>query len=153
MRSFSIGPAGLTGMAHTDRLDGTVARMRGKAREFLCIALFLPLVVCGAASANDRRDVHLVAERYLRAITLGDGKTACSLLSRRGLSDAGYGSPAACVKSYAGSDPHKPYAVHNITLRAHHTTTAFLEIGKGRGSNSGTIVLRRYGRRWLIDVG
>jgi hypothetical protein len=77
----STGHAGLAGIARSGRLDGTLARMRGKARVFLCLALFLPLVACGAASANDRRDVRSVAERYLRAIILGDGKTAvpCSV--------------------------------------------------------------------------
>jgi hypothetical protein len=108
---------------------------------------------CGGAAANPKTDIRRVAVRYMHAAAVGDGKTACSLLSTKGLADGGYSSRAACRSDYSANPLGKTFPVLKITLRG--PRTAFVVIGDAAVSDSGndTIVLRRYGSRWLIDAG
>jgi hypothetical protein len=108
---------------------------------------------CGGPVTNTKRDIRRVAVRYIHAAAVGDGRTACSLLSTRGLADGGYSSRAACRRDRSANPLGKTFLVLKITLRG--ARTAFVVIGDAAVSDSGndTIVLRRYGSRWLIDVG
>ena len=108
---------------------------------------------CADAATNPKNDIRRVAVRYVHAAAVGDGKTACLLLSTKGLADGGYSSRAACRRDYSANPLGKTFPVLRITLRG--PRTAYAVIGDAAVSDSGndTIVLGRYGSRWLIDAG
>ena len=125
-----------------------------RVRRTISLAVTTAAVLgCGGSATNPKNDIRRVAVRYIHAAAVGDGKTACSLLSTKGLADGGYSSRAACRRDYSADPLGKTFPVLRITLR--DPRTAFVVIGDAAVSDSGndTIVLRRYGRRWLIDVG
>ena len=111
------------------------------------------LLGCGGTATSPKHEIRRVAVRYIHAAAVGDGKTACSLLSPQGLADGGYSSRAACRRDYSANPLGKTFPVLKITLRG--PRTAVVVIGDAAVSDSGNdrIVLRRYGSRWLIDAG
>lgn len=112
------------------------------------LLVWLLLAGCVGTSTSARQEVRSVAVRYLQAIARGEGQVACALLSSRGLADGGYRSRAACVRAYTHAPSHEHFRIVRIMLHRAHTAWVVI-----RGSDSGTIELRRYGHRWLIDVG
>ena len=63
---------------------------------------------CGGTATNPKKDIRRVAVRYIHAAAVGDGKTACSLLSTKGLADGGYPSRAACRRDYSAIRSARP---------------------------------------------
>jgi hypothetical protein len=119
----------------------------------LCIAAAAFVAACGT-SADPVKQVRGTARRYLGAVADGDGKTACALLSTRGLADGGYSSRSACARDYSSRPLKRAFPIVKIKLSSDHQT-ARVVVGDAATSDSGndTIELSHHGTSWAIDAG
>jgi len=70
----------------------------------------LVLAACGTSS-SPAQQVRVVARRYLHAVAVGDGRTACAMLSGRGLADGDYSSRGACARDYSSRPLKREFPV------------------------------------------
>lgn len=118
-----------------------------------CLAAVLSVVACGT-SADPVKQVRGTVQRYVRAVADGDGKTACALLSARGLADGGYSSRTACARDYSSRPLRRTFAIVRVMLSGDHKA-ARVVIADAAVSDSGNdmIELSYHGTSWFIDAG
>jgi hypothetical protein len=118
-------------------------------RRLLIVPLMIALLITPAASASSTKaQVRKAALRYLHAVERGDAKTACDMLSRAGLEDAGYRDRRACrrdIEETGGTGP-MPLKIHRIVIKTRTQADVFVD--------DGDVELSRYPHKgWLVDVG
>jgi hypothetical protein len=108
---------------------------------------------CASASPSARQQVRVVAHSYLVAVARGNGRAACALLSKRGLSDGGYSTRADCARDYSRTPLRKVFPILKITFRSRQVADVIVGDASVSDSGNDMMELRRYGQRWLIDSG
>jgi hypothetical protein len=117
-------------------------------RVLVLSAVFALLVAPSASASSTKSQVRKAALRYLHALERADARTACDMLSRAGLEDAGYRDRRACRSEIheTGGTGAMPLKIHRIVLKTATQADVFVD--------DGDVELSRYPHRgWRVDVG
>src|SRR5947209_8018594 len=109
---------------------------RGRAIMLCLVGSLVGGAGAAAEVRHDRSAVRAMARRYVHAVAVGDGKTACALLSKAGLADGGYNARTACARDYSSRPLHKEFPIIRVTVNEHHHTATAV-IGDAAISDSG----------------